>query len=102
VRGSSMPIACIRSYCRSGPGADFSVFQNTSLRRDTSNTSSWRVIAQKAGHPSASTRMTGSSRRISAAVRCHSCMSVKASGLMKIRPRGSVEMLGVSDMGPPW
>lgn len=59
----------------SGPGADFSVFQKTLLRRDTSNTSAWVVMAQKAGHPSASTRRTGVSRRISAATSCQCSMS---------------------------
>ena len=102
VRGSSMPIACNMSYWRSGPGADFSVFQNTSLRRETSNTSAWVVMAQNAGQPSASTRITGSSRRISAATRCHCSMSAYRSGEMKISPRGSVAILGVgSDMLGP-
>ena len=78
------------SYWTSGPGADFSVFQNTSLRRDTSNTSAWRVTAQNGVQPSASTRSTGASRRISAAVACHCSMSAKASGVMKMSPRGSV------------
>ncbi len=88
------------SYWTSGPGAERSVFQNTSLRRDTSKTSACFVIAQNAGQPSASTRRIGSVRRISATSACHCSMSAKRGGVMNTSPRGSEEVVGtiVSDM----
>ena len=69
---------------------DFSVLKKTSLRHDTSNTSACLVMARTGSSPRPR-RMTGSSRRISAAVACQASMSANASGVMK-SDRGSVEM----------